>query len=176
MIFLFAATNALCDNIQIESIEPMPDFTNVGGPVFGEPVSSYSGKGLVQYVSKSKIMINSKMYFVDQTSPCIKMIETQNIQPASIVSYTLNKKACVNHLELIVQLDYTDRLDRMDNNAAVCNDTYRDFYIHISFHDISGDRISRYDFDNGDYVGMVVNKNREIESLWQLNGHYMYSY
>jgi len=174
LFLLIFATNGLCDSVQIESIDPMPDFKNVGGPAFGEKVKSYSGKGLVQYVSSTKMMINSKMYFVDQTSPCVEMIETHQIKRASIVSFTLNKKASVNQLKLIVQLDFTGILDRMDDIAVVCDDTYRELYIHASFHDISDRAITRYDFDIGDFIGMTVNQDRQIESLWYLNGYFLY--
>jgi hypothetical protein len=166
--------NGLCETIHIKDIDPMPGFESIGGPAFGEEVSSYSGKGLVQFVSQDKIIINSKMYLIDSSSQCIQQISTGQIKRACIVSYELNDLAQVNLLNLIVQLDDTGKIDRITYDGLIYNDHYRKIFLYVSFHDITGKDINRHEFDIGDFIGLTINENNEIKSLWQLDGHYLY--
>jgi len=172
LLLLTISQPAYCEDIHIQSIEPMPGFEKVGGPAFGEAVKSYSGQGLVQFVSDSKIMINSKMYFMDDT--CAALITSGQIQKASIVTYKLNKQAMIIKLEIVAQLTVTGKIDRIDSNALVINDHYYPLSHFVSYDDISGDRISHYDLNKNDFVGLTFNQEQEIKSVWYLNGYYLY--
>jgi len=172
IVLIVLSHHAFCENIQIQSIEPMPGFEKVGGPAFGESVESYRGQGLVQYLSDSKIMINSKMYFIDKS--CEKLISSEEIRRASIVKFELNKQARINNIEVVVQLTITGKIDRIDSNALVLDDQYFPLDLFITYHDITGNQIGHYDINKGDFVGLTVNKEENVKSLWYLNGHYMY--
>jgi len=161
-----------CENIQIQSIDPMPGFEKVGGPAFGESIESYSGKGLVQYVSESKIIINSKMFFID--SSCINQISDNQVRQGSIVKYELNKQARIINIELVIQLTVTGKIDRIDRNAVVLNDQYYLLDLFMTYHDIAGKQIGHYDIKKGDFVGLTLDQDDNVKSLWYLNGHYMY--
>lgn len=166
--------NGFCQDIHIQPIDPMPGFESVGGPAFGEPVSEYSGKGLVQYVTSSKIIINSKMYFVEPGSPCVQQITSGEIKQTSIVSFELNEQSQINFLKKIVQLNDTGIIDRITDSAVVYSDHFRELFLYATYHDISGNEINRYDFNKGTFIGLTLNKDNEITSLWKLDGHYMY--
>jgi len=167
-------TNGYCESIQIQSIDPMPGFESVGGPAFGESVSSYSGKGIVQYVSNGKIIINSKMYFIEPSSQCVQQIASGEIKQSSIVSFELNKLAQVNYLSLIVQLNDTGKIDRISDDGLTYNDHYRKLFLYVTYHDITGISVNRYDFQEGDFIGLTINENNEISSIWNLSSHYLY--
>jgi len=169
---LVMSINGLCDTIQIESIDPMPGFESVGGPAFGEPVESFSGKGLVQYISESKIMINSKMYFID--SSCLPLIVSNRISRACIVAYELNKQARIKQLDVIARLAVIGTINRINSNELVINDHFYKFGIYATYHNVFGNQISQYDINKGDFVGLIFNKDSDIRSLWHLNGFYMY--
>jgi len=171
LLFVFSHYG-FCENIHIQTINPMPGFEKVGGPAFGEKVTSYSGQGLVQYVSESRIMINSKMYFMNKA--CENQTATGQIRKACIVKYTLNKQAVINNLVLIVQLKNTGKVDRIDDDAVVINDHFYKLGLFITYHDISGYNTSHYNIKKGDFVGVTFNKENHVKSLWYLNGHYLY--
>jgi len=172
--FLLLCPKAFCGNIFIEPIEPVPGFQNIGGPAFGESMPFDTGKGLVQLVTSTRIMINSNLYYIDQTSGCEQQIQIQNIQPASVVSFELNQRSQVKKLTLITQLDQTGMLDRIDDKSVVCDDQYRKLYTWTTYHDVSGNLISKSNFVKGNYIGMTLNKDGAANSLWQLNGYYVY--
>jgi len=175
LAYLFCfSTNGDCENISIQPISPLPDFENIGGPAFGEPVDNLDGKGLVQYVTPSKIIINSKMYNVDPKSPCTKQITSGEIRIASIVSFKLNNQAYVNELQTIVKFNDIGSIYRISDDHVVYNDIYKSFSLYISYHDITGNDINRYDFDKGTFIGLKLNEDNEITSMWKLDGHYMY--
>jgi hypothetical protein len=173
LIILFAfCYYGYCESIQIQTIDPMPGFEKVGGPAFGEPVESYSGQGLVQYVSESKIMINSKMYFIDNS--CVNQITSGQIVKASIVKYALNKHGKIINIEIVVQLTATGKIDRIDREAVVVNDIYHLLDLFINYHDINGHNIGHYDLNKRDFVGLVLNKDNNVRAIWYLNGHNLY--
>ena len=172
ILLLTISQSGYCKDIQIQSIEPMPGFEKVGGPAFGEAVKSYSGQGLVQFVSDTKIMINSKMYFMDDA--CVAQITSGQIQKASIVTFKLNKQAMIIKLDIVAQLTVTGKIDRIDSNALIINDHYYKLSHFVTYYDISGDKISHYDIDKNDFVGLTFNKEQEINSVWYLNGYYLY--
>jgi len=172
LIFSIYCMHGFCENIQIKPIDKLPEFKNVGGPAFGEPVKSYSGKGLVQYVSDSKMIINSKMYFLD--SSCVPLITSDKIRTGSIVSYALNKQAHITNLTLVVKLAVIGRIDRIDTDAIICDDHYYKFSLYVTYHSFNAEKLGKYDFEKGCYVGLTFNKERKINSIWYLNGHYLY--
>ncbi|MBF0450179.1 MAG: hypothetical protein HQK75_05715 [Candidatus Magnetomorum sp.] len=174
LLLVSLGTNGFCENIHIQSIDPMPGFESVGGPAFGEPVSTYSGKGIVQYITATKIMINSKMYLVDPSSACVHQITSGEIRQSSIVSYELNELAHVSKLTLVVQLTDTGIINRITDNEVIYSDHYRALFLYVICYDITGEEINRYDLQKGDFIGLTVNKENEIDSLWKLDGHYMY--
>jgi len=175
LTYLFCfCTNGNCENITIQPIEPLPAFKEVGGPAFGEPVDTFEGKGLIQYVTPSKIIINSKMYLVDPNSACTEQIISGEIRIASIVSFKLNEQAYVNELKIIVIFNDIGIIYRMSDDHIVYNDIYKSFSLYMSYHDITGNDINKYDFNKGTFIGLTFNNDNEITSLWKLDGHYMY--
>jgi hypothetical protein len=173
LILLFVFSHiGLCENIRIQTIDPMQGFEKVGGPAFGESVESYSGQGLVQYVSNLKLMINSKMYFIDKS--CVKQITSGQIEQGRIVKYELNKQAKIKYLEILVLLTVIGNIDRIDSDAVVVNDHYYPLDLFITYHDIDGHNIGYYDIKKGDFVGLALKKEGNVSELWYLNGHYMY--
>jgi len=173
LIFLFVITfQAYSENININEIDPMPGFEKVTGPAFGEPVESYSGQGLVQYVSGSKIIINSKVFFIDESCK----IETpgDQLQNSCIVKYELNKRARIISIKTVVQLILTGNIDRITSNEIVVDDQYFKFSLFATYHNTKGKHISRLAIEKGNFVGLALNKESKVESLWFLNGHIIY--
>jgi hypothetical protein len=171
LLFVFSHIG-FCETIQIQTIDSMPGFEKVGGPAFGESVKSYSGQGLVQYVSDSKIIINSKMFLIDKD--CKDKIVSGQIKKAYIVTYELNKQARIKDIVCVVQLAVTGKIDRIDGEAVVVNDHYYPLDLFITYHDIDGHNIGHYDIEKGDFVGLALKKEGNVSELWYLNGHYMY--
>jgi hypothetical protein len=172
ILLIICSHSGYCENIQIKTIDPMPGFEKVGGPAFGESVKSYSGQGLVQYVSDLKIIINSKMFFIDKS--CEDQISSSQIRKASIVKYELNKQARIKNIERVVQLNATGKIDRINSDELVIDDQYYLFDLFVTYHEITGDKIDRFDFKKGDFVGVTLNEERKVRTLWHLNGHYLY--
>jgi len=172
LLIIFCSHQGYCENIQIDTIAPMPGFEKVGGPAFGESVENYSGQGLVQYISDLKIIINSKMFFIEKS--CENQISSGQIRRASIVKYELNKQARIHAIECVVQLAATGKIDRINSDELVVDDQYYLIDLFVTYHEISGDQISRFDFKKGAFVGLTFNEEEKVHSIWYLNGHYIY--
>ena len=68
--------------------------------------------------------------------------------------------------------DGKGKINRIVSEGAVIGDRQFRFHANVTFNTPDVRRCSRYLFEQGDYVGFMLNDGEDIVSLWRLNEFY----
>jgi hypothetical protein len=171
--------HAWSQDIDIHPISPPPGFEPLGGPGIGENIGPKKGIGIIQKISSSEIIINSKLYRI---SPDIKkkkikdprLLKDYILMNGSIVSFQLNNLGEIVDCKKIGQIHKFCWINSIDDEGIVCNDQYRKLSSSYTFKDIEGKAIPKSAFNEGDRVGLLFDDNKQVLSIWKLNDFLLY--
>jgi len=166
-------------DIDIQSISPPPGFEPLGGPGVGENMESKTGIGIIQKVTSSELIVNSKLFRIssDIQKKEIKdpsKIKDYILMKGTVISYELNNNGEIVACQKIGQIHSFCQIDRINSTCVVCNDEYRKLAAGITFKNTEGKSLPRSAFNRGDRVGLLFDDNKQVLSIWKLNNFLLY--
>lgn len=170
---------AWSQDIDIHTISPPPGFEPLGGPGVGENVESKTGIGIIQKVTSSELIVNSKLFRISsdiqkKEIKDLSRIKDYILMKGSVISYELNNTGEIIACQKIGQIHSFCQIDRINSTCIVCNDEYRKFASGLTFKNIEGKSIPGSYFNRGDSVGLSFDDNKQVVSIWKLNNFLLY--
>jgi hypothetical protein len=168
---LISCQLTFAQNITIDPVAPPPGMSPP--PQTGETDIHSSDKGIIQKVSETDLIINSKRYLISKHMKKKKMTKISDLRKyslsrGSIVKFDLNKKGEIIAIEKQNQLHSFCIIDRIDHNGIVCNDRYYRFSAKVKFYNSDCSSLSRSFFKIQTKVGLEFNQDRQLIGVWKI--------